>query len=139
MLLEVLIANTKGVNPLELGCWGEENMASKTPLLGTSTSHGTEQYPFNFRIPDSSKRACLRFYDSRDGQGGKGFGRATQERHTLLGEESPAALNGIVELKQWQKRYSGHLKQGEKMFTMNLFQQAVVSPIAALWRFFEMR
>jgi len=64
---------------------------------------------------------------------------AGKERDVLLGKQSPAALCGMLELKRWQERYQEDLMIGEDMFQKELYAQAMMRPVASLWKVFEMK
>jgi len=114
MLIGVLRANTNGVNPLKLNCWAEET--SDPFIIETPTS-----YEKGKRIPRSVSSP------------------AGKERDVLLGRQSPAALKGMLELKRWQERYRDDLMIGEDMFQKEMYAQAMMRPVASLWKIFEMK
>jgi len=114
MLIGVLRANTNGVNPLKLNCWTEE-----------------ESNPFIIETPKSYEKGKRSTKDPTSPAG--------KERDVLLGKQSPAALRGMLELKRWQERYQEDLMIGEDMFQKELYAQAMMRPVASLWKVFEMK
>lgn len=113
MLIGVLRANTNGVNPLKLDCFEE-------------CSTGKDR--FIIETPSTYERGHKRRVVEKD-----------NERDVLLGRQSPAALQGMLELKRWQARYKEDLKIGEDMFTKEMYAQAMMRPVASLWKIFEMK
>ena len=114
MLIGVLRANTNGVNPLKLDCWTED--VANPFIIETPTS-----YEKGKRSPRSATSP------------------AGKERDVLLGRQSPAALKGMLELKRWQDRYREDLMIGEDMFQKEMYAQAMMRPVASLWKVFEMK
>jgi len=64
-------------------------------------------------------------------------GNPQPDEDVLLGNQSPAALQGLKALKRWQVKYGEHLKQGEHMFTKELYALAMIRPVAALYKVFD--
>jgi hypothetical protein len=62
-----------------------------------------------------------------------------QERNILLGRSSPAALQGMLALQKWNQKYGDILEQGKDVFKQPLFRLATASPLAGLWRIFELQ
>ncbi|KAG9242876.1 hypothetical protein BJ878DRAFT_543847 [Calycina marina] len=114
MLIGVLRANTNGVNPLKLKCWTEE-----------------KSDPFIIETPKSYKKGKQSLRETSS--------PAEREREILLGRQSPAALRGVLELKKWQEKYKADLEIGENMFVKEIYAQAMMRPVASLWKVFEMK
>lgn len=115
MLIGVLRANTNGVNPLKLTCWTEDAAADRFIIETPTTYEKGKRVP---RFPATE---------------------AERERDVLLGRQSPAALRGMLELKRWQARYRNDLVIGEDMFQKEMYAQAMMRPVASLWKIFEMK
>jgi len=132
-LVSLLRANTRGINPLKMDCWGspKEEVPSTEPTFINATPetyspHKPKSLVQQIREKEKEKEKDKAKVDS------------LKEREILLGAQSPAAMNGLLALKAWQKRYSEQLKQGEDMFAKDLYRLAMMRPIAGLWRVFEM-
>ncbi|KAE9379604.1 hypothetical protein N431DRAFT_327249 [Stipitochalara longipes BDJ] len=138
MLIGLLRANSGEVNPLKMDCWvGEAPAATFDPFINaTSESYSPEggssdagrrgQPPPKKRSKIAQSKAPARTDVER-------------ERNVLLGFNSPAALQGMLALKEWNQKYGNVLAQGENMFAQSPFQLAKQAPLAALWRIFELR
>jgi hypothetical protein len=136
MLVSVLLGNTKGVNPLELDCWTEENPdVAKDPfIIETPTSYGSKKKSKSVQAGGSKPKIL------KDGSNirAKLDSPRDRERIILLGQ-SPAAMDGLFALKAFQTKFSEDLKAGETMFTQELYAQAMMRPVASLWKVFEMQ
>lgn len=126
MLINVLRQNTNGVNPLKLECWEEE---ASPFIISTPKSYSQGK-----KSPDAEPRNRR---ESIKGQWGIGT-RAERERNVLLGRQSPAAMEGVLAVKKWQQRYKEDLILGQDMFTKEMYAQAMMRPVASLWKVFEM-
>ena len=134
MLVALLKAHSKGVNPLKMDCWTNE--AASTPFINVTpesyspeqsspgASHGKKRRRSNINSEIARKKSI-----EMDAQ---------RERNILLGINSPAALQGMLALKAWYSKYHEHLKQGEDMFSKSLYMLATMKPVAGLWRIFEL-
>ena len=135
MLVALLKANSKGINPLKLDCWSEA--VAPNPFINvTPESYSPEQMS-----PETShgkKRRRTNVFDSEKARQKSIEMDAERERNVLLGINSPAALQGILALKAWNLKYYDHLKQGEDMFSRSLYRLATMKPVAGLWRIFEL-
>jgi hypothetical protein len=162
MMLEVLRANTKNVNPLELSCWVETtdySVETSDPYAVGSNAQYVDlgvdpTVSYQYQNQDFSQDilyADPNYDPTYSGHMGQHYSlenmrmlqmqkaKAEQERNILLGETSPEALQGIMAVKSWQLRNYDHLQQGESIFTKDLYRQAQINPIAGLWRIFQMR
>ena len=135
MLVSLLRANSRGINPLKLDCWNDET--TTTPFINVTP----ESYsPEEMSPGDGHGKRRRR---TNKGESEKARQRsieieAQRERKVLLGIDSPAALQGMLALKAWYRKYHEHLKQGEDMFSKSLFMLATMKPVASLWRIFEL-
>lgn len=145
MLLNLLRINTNGVNPLKLDCWVEEPEPVRTSeaspfIISTPKSYTKVQPPRGLKskgkgvAPASVKRAekienPSYYWDTPS--------KIQPTQDILLGNQSPAALHGLIALKTWQARYGEHLRQGEDMFAKDLYSLALIHPIAGLAKVFE--
>lgn len=135
MLVGLLKAHSKGVNPLKMDCWTNET-ASTSFINVTPESYSPEQ-----TSPGAShgkKRRRTHKVDSEKARQKSIEMDAQRERNILLGINSPAALQGMLALKAWYLKYHEHLKQGEDMFSKSLYMLATMKPVAGLWRIFEL-
>ncbi|PQE32966.1 hypothetical protein CJF32_00001434 [Rutstroemia sp. NJR-2017a WRK4] len=163
MMLEVLRANTKNVNPLELSCWtGTTDYGVETTdpyAVGSNAQYvdlgvdstGSYQYQNQDYSSQDILYADSNYNPTYSGNVGQHYSlenmrmlqmqkaKAEQERNVLLGETSPEALQGMIAVKSWQLRNYDHLQQGENIFAKDLYRQAQINPIAGLWRIFDMR
>ena len=136
MLVALLKANSKGVNPLKLDCWTKE--ASPNPFINvTSESYSPEQMSPGAG-QGSKKRRRGNKVDPEKARQKSIEAEAERERNILLGINSPAALQGMLALRAWYLKYHDHLKQGEDMFSKSLYMLATMKPVAGLWRIFEL-
>ncbi|PMD34351.1 hypothetical protein L207DRAFT_570955 [Hyaloscypha variabilis F] len=137
MLISLLRANSGEVNPLKMGCWDRSESGSGgkvesfDPFINaTSESYSPEgmsqQQPAKKRSKSSKASPPARTDVER-------------ERNVLLGFSSPAALQGMLALKEWNRKYSHVLAQGDNMFAQSPLQLAKQAPLAALFRIFELR
>ena len=133
MLIGVLKANTNGINPLKLDCWNEEKQSSPF-IISTPKSYSEGK-----KSPDAEPKGKSPT-DKKGIRGQWGIGSAAErERIVLLGRQSPQALAGILNLKKWETRYQKDLKIGEDMYAKELYAQAMMRPVASLWKVFEMK
>ncbi|KAM3076485.1 hypothetical protein ACMFMG_007297 [Clarireedia jacksonii] len=163
MMLEVLRANTKNVNPLELSCWtgfSDYDVQATDPyVVGSNTQYvdlGVDQTTASYQYQNRDFSQDALYADPNydplySGNMGQHYAwdntrmlqiqkaKAERERDILLGDTSPEALQGMIAVKSWQLRNYEHLKQGENIFAKDLYRQAQINPIAGLWRIFEMR
>jgi hypothetical protein len=136
MLISLLKANSKGVNPLKMDIWATETAAVNPFINVTPESYSPEQ-----TSPGAShgkKRRRTNKAESERARQKSTEMEAQRERNVLLGIDSPAALQGMLALKAWYLKYHDHLKQGEDMFSKSLFMLATMKPVAGLWRIFEL-
>jgi len=137
MLISLLRANSGEVNPLKMNCWDRSESGnggkaeSFDPFINaTSESYSPEgmsqQQPAKKRSKSSKASPTARTDVER-------------ERNVLLGFSSPAALQGMLALKEWNRKYSHVLAQGDNMFARSPLQLAKQAPLAALFRIFELR
>lgn len=151
ILMECLIANTRGVNPLKMDCWTDNLPGGQVSMLSNSSFDYLGQMPSGLEYTDDGTRGL--FYNQVGGgmqdvstvskyqwvTSDKLGSKAERERNILVGNHSPAALLGILQLKDWQLRHGEILKMGEDMFTKDLYRLARQNPIGVLWRLFEMK
>ena len=135
MLIALLKANSRGVNPLKMDCWTE---TISNPFINVTP----ESYLPEQSSPGSGHGRKKRRRNN-EGNSGKthqtSIGQeAERERNVLLGVSSPAALQGVIALKAWYLKYHDNLKQGEDMFSKSLYNLATMKPVATLWRIFEL-
>ena len=135
MLVSLLKANSRGVNPLKMDCWTNET-ASTSFINVTAESYSPEQ--LSPRVTHVKKRSKTNKFKSEKALQKSVEMDAQRERNVLLGINSPAALQGMLALTAWYLKYHDHLKQGEDMFSKSLFMLATMKPVAGLWRIFEM-
>jgi len=135
MLIALLRANSKGVNPLKLDCWTTNTTpsASTPPVNDPFINLTWESYS-----PESASQGAKKRKKTKQGVSVPVDSDVERERNILLGLHSPAALQGMIALKSWNAKYSSHMKEGEDMFLQNL-RLANISPIAGLWRLFELK
>jgi hypothetical protein len=124
-------------------CWGQDS-PPVAPPFDPFINATTESYsPGN--QPPAKKRAKPNTNTASQSSGAKPSARPDlerereRERNVLLGLHSPPALQGMIALKEWNQKYSEVLKQGPEMFSQPLFRLATLSPLAGLWRMFELR
>jgi hypothetical protein len=130
LLIAMLRANSKGVNPLKLDCWadtGPKDFINYTPSSYEPSSGQRKRRKGAPGPSDVERQQRLRELE------------AQRERNVLLGINSPAALQGVLALKGWYTKYGETLQQGEHMFSNGLYHLATVKPIAGLWRIFELK
>ncbi len=145
MLIGLLRANSGNVNPLKMDCWGQDSPAvppSFDPFINATSesyspegsSHGAGQRP-------PKKKSKTNSSSSTRLPAGKERARPDmeRERNILLGFGSSAALQGMMALKEWNRKYGDLLRQGENMFSQGPLQLAQQNPLAALFRIFELR
>jgi hypothetical protein len=141
MLLGFLKAHSGGVNPLKMECWSEDSPAVAPPfdpfINATTESYSPDHHPpakkksrpnTNTTTQSSAAKSSVRQDAERE-----------RERNILLGFHSPAALQGMIALQEWNQKYNDVLKQGPEMFSQPVFRLATLSPLAGLWRMFELR
>ena len=134
MLIGLLRANSGDVNPLKMECWGAE---TKTEAFDPFINATSESYsPEAMSQPPAKKRGKSSKTSPPKPPAATDVER---ERNVLLGFSSPAALQGMMALKEWNRKYSPVLEQGENMFAQSPFQLAKQAPLAALWRIVELR
>lgn len=144
VLLNLLKANTNGINPLKLDCWNDElgiTKEEKSPfIISTPSSYTKQPSP---RVPKGKGKAVTPsikpnpdktdtpsyFWDNP--------GSFQLEQNILLGNQSPQALQGLIALKAWHTKYQEHLNQGHNMFAKELYALAMIRPIAGLAKVFE--
>lgn len=146
MLLNVLRANTNGVNPLKLDCW--EAQPKPKPkgevvspfIISTPKSYTKARSPTVPKdkgkgvAPISTKRADKvespsYFWDTP--------GNMQSMQDILLGNQSPAALQGMVKLKDWQRNYGEHLQLGDIMLSKKIYALPTIHPIGGLTKIFN--
>ncbi|PMD58485.1 uncharacterized protein K444DRAFT_614246 [Hyaloscypha bicolor E] len=151
MLIGLLRAYSGEVNPLKMECWGEESPSVPfDPFInatsqsyspdGPSRSHDAGQKHHVHSPP--KKRSKTNANSSAQLPGGRNSAPrpdVERERNILLGFSSPAALQGMLALKEWNQKYGDILKQGDNMFSQSPLQLAKQNPLAALFRIFELR
>lgn len=135
MLVALLKANSKGVNPLKMDIWTKEN--EQSPFINvTPESYSPEQ--MSPGASHGKKRRRTNKVESEKARQTSIEMDAERERNILLGTNSPQALQGLLALKAWYLKYHDHLKQGEDMFSKSLYMLAAMKPVAGLWRIFEL-
>lgn len=146
VLLNLLKANTNGVNPLKLDCWkdnSEKAVGESSPFIISTPSNYNKQstkvrakekgkaaltLPVLKTRPDKIEPASY-FWETP--------GTLHSDQDVLLGNQSPAALQGLIALKAWHLKYEEHLKQGQNMFAKELYALAMIRPIAGLAKVFD--
>jgi len=135
MLISVLLANTKGVNPLKLDCWTEEPAVEDPFIIETPKSYASGKKP---QLPEGGGGSKPKILVGKSKVRAKLDTPKDRERIVLLGQ-SPAAMDGLFALKDFQSRFSKDLKAGEDMFSKELYLQAMMRPVGSLWKVFEMQ
>ena len=141
MLIGLLKANSGGVNPLKMECWVEDSpsVPSDPFINATAESYSPDGKPLDAgqrHHPPPKKRSKKTKTTTTQSSARLDMER---ERNILLGFNSPAALQGMLALKEWNQKYSDILKQGEDLFSQSPFRMATTSPVASLWRIFELQ
>jgi hypothetical protein len=151
MLIGLLRANSGEVNPLKMKCWGEESPSVPFgPFINATSQSYSPDGPSRSRDADQGhhvhsppkKRSKTNAGSSAQFSGGRHSAPrldVERERNILLGFGSPAALQGMLALKEWNRKYGDILKQGDNMFSQSPLQLAKQNPLAALFRIFELR
>ena len=137
MLIGLLRANSRGVNPLSMECWGESSPSvpvdpfinATASLLDAGQTH--HPHPKKRSKPNITTQSSAAKSSARS--------NVERERNILLGFNSPAALQGMLALKEWNQKYSDILKQGDQLFSQSPLRLAKLSPLTGLWRIFELR
>jgi hypothetical protein len=140
MLIGLLKANSGGVNPLKMECWTEEAPSVPSDPFINATP---ESYSPDGKSLDAGQRhqppPKKKSKKSKATTPSSARLDMERERNILLGFNSPAALQGMLALKEWNQKYSDILKQGEDLFSQSPFRMATTSPTASLWRIFELQ
>jgi hypothetical protein len=146
MLIGLLRANSGEVNPLKMECWGED--APPVPfdpfINATSDSYAPDRISSNagqkhHAPPKKKSKANTGVPAQSSAVRSAAKADLERERNILLGFNSPAALQAMLSLKQWNRKYGDILKQGDNMFSQSPLQLAKQNPLAALFRIFELR
>lgn len=135
MLIALLRANSRGVNPLKMDCWTE---AASNPFINVTPETYVPEQSTPHEGHGKKKRRRNNEVDSGKAHQNSIEQEAERQRNILLGINSPAALQGVVSLKAWYLKYHDHLKQGEDMFSKSLYMLVTMKPVAGLWRIFEL-
>jgi hypothetical protein len=141
MLIGLLKANSGGVNPLKMECWVEDSpsVPSDPFINATAESYSPDGKPLDAgqrHHPPPKKRSKKTKTTTTQSSARLDMER---ERNILLGFNSPAALQGMLALKEWNQKYGDILRQGEDLFSQSPFRMATTSPLASLWRIFELQ
>jgi hypothetical protein len=147
MLIGLLRANSRGVNPLKMGCWTEDPPSVPVDPVDPFINATAESYsPDGISLvagqrhhPPPKKRSKTN--TTTQSSAAKSVARpdVERERNILLGSSSPAALQAMLALKEWNQKYSDILKQGDHMFSQSPLRLATLSPLVGLWRIVELR
>jgi hypothetical protein len=143
ILLQLLRANTNGINPLKMDCWtgappAKKSQDESSPFIISTPKSYTEATTPRYKkgiapLPREKRKdkidAPSYFWDTP--------GSVQPDQDVLLGNQSPAALHGLIALKGWQKRYGEHLDQGKDMFNKEMYAVAMIRPVAYLSKIFE--
>ena len=140
MLIGLLKANSAGLNPLKMECWAEDSPSVPSDPFINATA---ESYSPDTKSLDTGQRnhppPKKRSKKTKTTTQSSARLDMERERNILLGFNSPAALQGMLALKEWNQKYSDILKQGEDLFSQSPFRMATTSPVASLWRIFELQ
>ena len=136
MLISILHANTNGINPLKINCWVEEPAAAEPSfVIETPTSYSKKKSdspevtaPKPKKKKKKKRKVEVLIEDPKE-----------KERNVLLGYQSPAAMEGLLALKAWQAKFNEDLRLGEDMYAKEIYAQAMMRPVASLWRIFDMK
>jgi hypothetical protein len=137
MLISLLKAHSRGVNPLKMDCWTNE-AASASKFINVTPEEFSPEPSSPPASHGEKRRRTNKVKNEVARQKSIEMDAQLRERNILLGIDSPAALQGMDALKAWYLKYHEHLKQGEDMFSKGLYNLVTMKPVAGLWRIFEL-
>jgi hypothetical protein len=143
MLISLLRVNSGGINPMKMDCWLDKSPPVSPPfdpfINATAKSYSPAHHPPPKKRNKSNVNANANTTSHMPATISPARPKMQQERNILLGRSSPAALQGMLALQKWNQKYGDILEQGKDVFKQPLFRLATASPLAGLWRIFELQ
>jgi hypothetical protein len=113
MLVDLLRASTRGVNPIKLKCFEHRHPDYDDHDQGTGGAPSESSRP---SIPDLAN---------------------LEYKQTLLGTIDPASFAGAISLKDWIQRNKASMAEAMQMFRLDLYGAERVRPIGSLFQVYE--